>query len=204
VEGQPQALTTVDDRRVARPGKVVMHRDVTGARERHERNPQTAIGGGTSDPPAVSSSDRAATPSRRRRCNLRPRAVFANRMPLVRITGRHDVRTLRALGEAVHDALVTAIGIPPDDRFQILTPATAETLVADAEYLGHHRESPAIVEITFRAGRSNDKKRALYAAIARGAERAGVRADDVMVVLHENEPVDWSFGGGIADYAPTG
>ncbi len=125
-------------------------------------------------------------------------------MPLVRITGRHDVRTLRALGDAVHDALVAAIGIPPDDRFQILTAATAETLVADAAYLGHHRESPAIVEITLRGGRTNDQKRALYAEIARGAERAGVRPDDVMVVLHENQPVDWSFGGGVADYARTG
>jgi 4-oxalocrotonate tautomerase len=125
-------------------------------------------------------------------------------MPLVRITGRHDVGTLRALGDAVHDALVAAIGIPPDDRFQILTPATEETLVADAAYLGHHRESPVIVEISLSAGRSNDKKRALYAEIARGAEQAGVRADDVMVVLHENQRVDWSFGGGIADYVPTG
>lgn len=92
-------------------------------------------------------------------------------MPLVHITGRHDVRNLRALGEAVHDALVAAVGIPADDRFQILTSATEETLIADADYLGHHRESPAIVEITLSAGRSNDQKRALYAQIR--ARRAG-------------------------------
>jgi phenylpyruvate tautomerase PptA (4-oxalocrotonate tautomerase family) len=125
-------------------------------------------------------------------------------MPLVRITGRHDQKTLRALGEAVHDALVAAIGIPADDRFQILTTATDETLVADPCYVGHHREAPAIVEITLSAGRSNDKKRALYAQIARGAQAAGIRADDVMVVLHENQRVDWSFGGGVADYVPSG
>ncbi|MBV9079958.1 MAG: tautomerase family protein [Elusimicrobia bacterium] len=125
-------------------------------------------------------------------------------MPLVHITGRHDVRTLRALGEAVHDALVAAIGIPADDRFQILTSATEETLIADAHYLGHHRESPAIVEITLSAGRSNDQKRALYAKIAEGARAVGIRADDVMIVLHENTRVDWSFGGGIADYVPSG
>ncbi|HEX3463752.1 MAG TPA: tautomerase family protein [Candidatus Elarobacter sp.] len=125
-------------------------------------------------------------------------------MPLVQITGRHDVRTLRALGEAVHDALVAAIGIPADDRFQILTSATEETLIADSDYLGHHRESPAIVEITLSAGRSNDQKRALYAKIAQGAQAAGIRPDDVMVVLHENQRVDWSFGGGIAQYVPSG
>ncbi|MDB5070270.1 MAG: tautomerase family protein [Candidatus Eremiobacteraeota bacterium] len=125
-------------------------------------------------------------------------------MPLVRITGRHDVTTLHALGDAVHDALVAAVGIPADDRFQVLTSATAEMLIADPGYLGHHRESPAIVEITLSAGRTNDQKRDLYARIARGAEAAGIRADDVMVVLHENQRVDWSFGGGIADYVPTG
>lgn len=125
-------------------------------------------------------------------------------MPLVHITGRHDVRTLRALGEAVHDALVAAIGIPADDRFQILTSAIEETLIADSDYLGHHREAPAIVEITLSAGRSNDQKRALYAKIAEGAQAAGMRPDDVMVVLHENQRVDWSFGGGIADYVPSG
>ena len=125
-------------------------------------------------------------------------------MPLIHITGRHDVRTLRALGEAVHDALVAAIGIPADDRFQILTSATEETLIADPGYLGHHRESPAIIEITLSAGRSNDQKRALYAKIAEGAQTAGIRADDVMIVLHENQRVDWSFGGGIAQYVPNG
>ena len=125
-------------------------------------------------------------------------------MPLVRITGRHHVKTLRALGDAVHDALVAAIGIPADDRFQILTSATGETLVADPDYLGHRRESPAVVEITLSAGRTNDQKRDLYARIGRGAETAGIRADDVMVVLHENQRVDWSFGGGIADYVLSG
>ena len=125
-------------------------------------------------------------------------------MPLVQITGRHDVATLRALGEIVHEALVSAIGIPADDRFQILTTATDETLIADPSYLGCHRESPAIVEITLSAGRNNDQKRALYAEITRGAEAAGIRADDVMIVLRENQRVDWSFGAGIAQYVPSG
>jgi phenylpyruvate tautomerase PptA (4-oxalocrotonate tautomerase family) len=125
-------------------------------------------------------------------------------MPLVHITARHDLKTLRALGDAVHDALVSAIGIPADDRFQVLMTATDETLVADPSYLGHHHDSPAIIEITLSAGRTNDQKRNLYAQIARGAEAIGIRTDDVMIVLHENQRVDWSFGGGIAQYVPSG
>ncbi|MEA2688301.1 MAG: hypothetical protein QOD51_908 [Candidatus Eremiobacteraeota bacterium] len=125
-------------------------------------------------------------------------------MPLVHITGRHDLKTLRALGNAVHDALVAAVGIPVDDRFQVLTTATNETLTADPSYLGQHRELPVIVEITLSAGRTNDQKRDLYARIASGAEATGIRPDDIMIVLHENQRVDWSFGSGIAQYVPTG
>jgi hypothetical protein len=29
-----------------------------------------------------------------------------------------------------------------------------------------------------------------------------LRAEDVLIVLTENDPVDWSFGNGIAQYAP--
>jgi phenylpyruvate tautomerase PptA (4-oxalocrotonate tautomerase family) len=125
-------------------------------------------------------------------------------MPLVQITGRHDARTLRALGNAVHDALVAAAGIPPDDRFQILTTVADDMLVTDPEYLGYRHEAPVVLEITLRAGRTNDQKRDLYARIAKGAEAAGIRTDDVMIVLHENEKIDWSFGGGIAQYVPEG
>ena len=59
------------------------------------------------------------------------------------------------------------------------------------------------VQVFFRRGRSDDLKRALYAAIARNLARdAGIRPEDVLIVLTENGPIDWSFGGGIAQYAP--
>jgi len=60
------------------------------------------------------------------------------------------------------------------------------------------------VHITLRRGRAPEKKRALYRAIADNVNAAtGTRAEDVMVVLSENDPIDWSFGGGIAQYAPA-
>jgi hypothetical protein len=30
-----------------------------------------------------------------------------------------------------------------------------------------------------------------------------VRAEDVLIVLHENETADWSFGNGVAQYVET-
>lgn len=126
-------------------------------------------------------------------------------MPLVRITAREsrDDATLAALGGAIHDALVEAVGIPPDDRFQIHDRLRGAAVVADPAYLGVRRSDPVFVEITLRAGRSDAVKRALYARIAELAEeRAGVQRADITIALRENGAVDWSFGDGIAHYAP--
>lgn len=127
-------------------------------------------------------------------------------MPLVRIdvpaTLSHDRR--RAVSDAVHAALVEAIKIPADDRFQVLTAHPADGLVADPGYLGIARGTGFLsVQVFFRRGRTDDLKRALYAAIVRNLSRdAGIRPEDVLIVLTENDPVDWSFGNGIAQYAP--
>jgi phenylpyruvate tautomerase PptA (4-oxalocrotonate tautomerase family) len=128
-------------------------------------------------------------------------------MPLVRISvpERGDSAYRRAISDAVHRALVDAIGIPPADRFHVITAHAPQDLIFDPSYLEVAR-SPGfvVVDITFRRGRPPEKKRALYRAVAANVHAAtGTRVEDVMIVLHENDPVDWSFGAGIAQYAPT-
>ena len=59
-------------------------------------------------------------------------------MPLVRISlvkGK-PAALRRAVGEAVHRALVETIDVPARDRFQLLTEHEAGDLVYDSEYLG--------------------------------------------------------------------
>ena len=128
-------------------------------------------------------------------------------MPLVRIDvpAHRDPVYRRSVSDAVHRALVDAIGIPPDDRFHVITAHPAEDLIFDPAYLGVARTAGFLaVHITLRRGRAPEKKRALYRAIAENVSAAtGTRAEDVMVVLTENDAVDWSFGGGIAQYAPA-
>jgi 4-oxalocrotonate tautomerase len=128
-------------------------------------------------------------------------------MPLVRIDvpSNRDASYRRNVSDAVHKALVDVIGVPPDDRFQVVTAHAAEDLIFDPGYLGVTRTPGFIaVQITLRRGRAPEKKRALYRAIADNVSAAtGTRAEDVMVVLSENDAIDWSFGGGIAQYAPA-
>ena len=111
----------------------------------------------------------------------------------------------RKLADAVHRALVQSVDVPPDDRFQALSVHAPEELIADAAYMGIARTPDFVaVRITLRRGRSAAKKRALYQAIvAHAGEAIGVRAEDVLIVLSENEPLDWSFGNGVAQYATS-
>ncbi len=126
-------------------------------------------------------------------------------MPLVRIdlpAGRSPDHR-RAVADAVHDALVATIDVPVHDRFQVIAEHAADHLLIDATYLGIARSPDAvIVSITISEGRSVERKKALFAAIADGVHaRAGLARADVMVVLTEVKKENWSFGDGIAQYA---
>jgi 4-oxalocrotonate tautomerase len=121
-------------------------------------------------------------------------------MPLVRIDLDASTRqsTQRAIADGVHDALVQAIGIPPGDRFQILTPHRSEELIFDAGYLGVERRDVVYIQITLRGGRSQEQKNDLYARIVANLAAGGVAAEDVFVTLTENGSGDWSLGRGEA------
>ncbi|WP_433427947.1 tautomerase family protein [Nonomuraea sp. CA-141351] len=130
-------------------------------------------------------------------------------MPFVRIDAlRADEKRLDALGRAVHDALVDAIGIPQDDRFQVLTShdGTHRMFRYDDDYLGVHRDDDIVfVAITMRSGRTASQKQALYRRIAELAEEyADTEPRNVFVTIYENQPIDWSFGDGVAQYAEAG
>ena len=112
---------------------------------------------------------------------------------------------VEALCDAVQDALVMTANVPQDDRFQVVCRHEPSDLRIDRNFLGLKRGPEAvIVEITFRMGRTLHQKQALFRTIARLAHlRAGMRPDDVMIVLTENTALDWSFGGGVAHYTLT-
>ncbi len=76
-------------------------------------------------------------------------------MPFVRIDAfGTDADRLDALGRAVHDALVETLGIPANDRFQVLTGHDgARTTLRWDDYLGVHRDEGIVfVAITLRSG----------------------------------------------------
>jgi len=128
-------------------------------------------------------------------------------MPLVRISllkGK-PAAYRRKVGDAVHQALVATVDVPAKDRFQLLTEHDAEDFVYDREFLGIARSRDlVIIQITLSAGRSLHLKRSLYRAIAeRLAAAVQLRPEDVWINLVETARENWSFGKGIATYAPV-
>lgn len=125
-------------------------------------------------------------------------------MPLVTLSleAGHTREQKRQLADAVYEALRATIQIPENDRFVAVREHATGDLVADAGYLGVTRsEHPVFVEITLRRGRPAEKKQALYREIAHRMSATGmVRAEDLLIVLHENDVADWSFGNGVAQY----
>ena len=126
-------------------------------------------------------------------------------MPLARISlvkGR-PAALRRSIGDAVHRAMVEAIDVPERDRFQLLTEHEPGDLVFDSEYLGIARsDNIVIIQITISAGRSLEKKRRLYRRIVDNLGELGVRREDVWINLVEVAKENWSFGNGLASYAP--
>jgi phenylpyruvate tautomerase PptA (4-oxalocrotonate tautomerase family) len=124
-------------------------------------------------------------------------------MPLCRInrrSGRPPEENRRLL-DAVHQALVEAFKIPDADRHQLLLEHDA----AAFEITADRSDAFTLVEIVAFPGRSLAAKRALYQALARRFEAAGVSPDDLFVVLTEPPLENWSPRNGIssADQKPT-
>jgi phenylpyruvate tautomerase PptA (4-oxalocrotonate tautomerase family) len=109
---------------------------------------------------------------------------------------------LTAIADGVHEAMIAHLDMPERDRFQILTAHSPETLHFDRHYLDVERTDRfVLVRVTLSAGRSTEAKQAFYRRLAELlAERAGLREEDLAVVLVENGREDWSFGRGQASY----
>ena len=109
----------------------------------------------------------------------------------------------RAVADVVYEAMIATLNAPENDRFQVISQHTRETLIIDPTYLGIERSADAlIIQLTLNEGRTVEVKKAFYKAVADGLhERVGLRREDVFINLVEVKKENWSFGNGIAQYA---
>lgn len=128
-------------------------------------------------------------------------------MPLVKINLRagRSARDKDAIAAAVQAALVSTLGVPDADRFQLFQEHEPENFRYTSGYLGmSYSPQLLVLEITFLVGRDDQVKKTLLAQINRNLVEAGVvTADDVFVMITEIGPANVSFGQGLAQRAPA-
>jgi 4-oxalocrotonate tautomerase len=82
-------------------------------------------------------------------------------MPLARINLREgkDAAYRREIGRVVYEALV-GVGVPKDDRFQVISEYDTDSFLFDPDYIGIHRTNDlVIIQITWNEGRNPEQKR---------------------------------------------
>ncbi|GAB3577003.1 hypothetical protein GCM10027445_41950 [Amycolatopsis endophytica] len=122
-------------------------------------------------------------------------------MPLVRIDAlpTHDDSTLEALGDAVHQAMTGTIGFPEDDLFQVIT---STGLLRHGTYPGIRAGTTASCSSASPCGPGAVmRRRRRCTRASRSWRRNGPGSSRAtLVCVTENQPVDWSFGEGVAQY----
>jgi phenylpyruvate tautomerase PptA (4-oxalocrotonate tautomerase family) len=126
-------------------------------------------------------------------------------MPLVKVNLRNgrSADEKDAIATAIQDALVSTLGVPEADRFQLFNEFDAESFRHTSAYLGlTYSDQLLMVEITFLVGRDDGQKKWLLSEINRNLVAAGVvAADDVFVLITEIGRANVSFGQGLAQRA---
>lgn len=109
----------------------------------------------------------------------------------------------KQIGEIIYMAMREKINVPADDKFQVITEHAADEINVADSYLGNsYTQDIILIQITLNAGRTVDMKKAFFKRIADDLhDRLNVRREDVVINLVEVVKENWSFGGGVAQYA---
>ncbi|MCW8906644.1 MAG: tautomerase family protein [Sedimenticola sp.] len=115
-------------------------------------------------------------------------------MPIVTITlqaGRPS-EEIRQLMESVHAALVSTLGLAPDNRNQRLIEIRPEHYF----YPAGRSSDFLTIEIASFPGRSREIKAALFEKIYHNLHAAlSIAAEDVMILIHEPPFENWGING---------
>jgi len=127
-------------------------------------------------------------------------------MPIAKIhvlEGQYDEARLGKVSSAVQNGLISALGIPPEDFFQIFHVLPRNQYRHTPSFLGlKYSDDLIVLEITFISGRSSEKRLGLLKALNDAVvAAAGISPDDLMIAFYEVPGDNISFGRGLAQRA---
>jgi phenylpyruvate tautomerase PptA (4-oxalocrotonate tautomerase family) len=127
-------------------------------------------------------------------------------MPVAKIhilEGRYDAARLDGVSRAVQTALMSTLGVPPEDFYQVIHVLPRDQYRHTPAFVGmSYSDDLILLEITFISGRPKEKRLALLKALNDGIV-AGARLspDDLLITLYEVPGENISFGRGLAQRA---
>ncbi len=127
-------------------------------------------------------------------------------MPVAKIhvlEGQYNEARLAKVSSAIQNGLISALGIPPEDFFQIIHIFPRGQFRHTPSFLGlNYSDDLIVLEITFISGRPKQKRLGLLKALNDGvAAAAGISPDDLLITLYETPGENISFGRGLAQRA---
>jgi phenylpyruvate tautomerase PptA (4-oxalocrotonate tautomerase family) len=127
-------------------------------------------------------------------------------MPLAKIhvlEGQYNKARIGKVSSAVQNGLISALGIPQEDFFQIIHVLPRGQFRHTPSFLGlNYSDDLILLEIAFASGRPREKRLALLKALNEAVvDAAGISPDDLVIMLDETPGENISFGRGLAQRA---
>ncbi len=116
-------------------------------------------------------------------------------MPFVTITVKtgKDATYLNRLSKIIHTAMQETISFPADVYFHKIHELKKENMLYLSEFRNLKRSHDMLfIECTIKSGRSAEKKQLMYERISNDLNtKLGIRKEDIMIVIRENNAEDW-------------
>jgi hypothetical protein len=127
-------------------------------------------------------------------------------MPLAKVhllEGQYDRARIEQLSEAIQNALIEVLGIPPDDFFQIYHVLPRDCYRHTPSFVGQeYSDDMILLELTFMTGRPKETRLALLGSLNEKVVAAvRISPADLVVLLYEVAGENISFGSGLAQRA---
>jgi phenylpyruvate tautomerase PptA (4-oxalocrotonate tautomerase family) len=115
-------------------------------------------------------------------------------MPLINISLRHGTAPeyRKAIADGVHQAMVDALKITTDDRFELIHEYPPENMLHDPVFFGVERSDRSLFIQIFINVRPLEQKQDLYHRIVENlSEDPGVGRQDIFIGVVEVAPENW-------------
>src|ERR1700719_473685 len=127
-------------------------------------------------------------------------------MPLAKVNVlkvQYAAPRLGKMSEAIQNALIEVLGVPPDDFFQIHHVLPRDRYRHTPAFLGQeYSDDMMLLELTFITGRSKETRLALLKSLNEKIVAAvKISRADLVVLLYEIAGETASFGSGLAQRA---